>query len=533
MVGKLHIVFIILLFLLPGLSRSNDIEKIILPLTLKIESQKQQGNYEEVFRLNKKLMYIKDSITQFNRAKLLAEMQEGYELENKLKQLELLNAQNKVNEVQLQVKQQQQLAFIGGAFLLIIVTLGLRHRLLTMRKTKDLIQSKNEVLQEARIKATSSEKFKNQFLANVSHEIRTPMNAIMGITNILIKNKHLDEQVKFLEAMHVSSKNLLVLINDILDLSKLEAGKVELEKSTFSINDIINKISDQLKTKAEEKSLELRINIDSAIPAVLVGDPHVLNNILFPILSNGIAFTDTGFVSIDCKVEGHSEHNFIISFKIADTGIGIIKEKLDKILNTFVKVHEKDALQYDGSGLELPIIKQLIELQGGSIEVESESGKGTTFYIEIPYATAEKMTDQVVTEELFTHTTPADLSILLVEDNEFNVMVATEEITTAFEDVHLDVAENGKVALERIMEKDYSIILMDVQMPIMNGYEATRQIRKLKNKKSGIPIIAMTANVMKQEIDKCFESGMDAYISKPFETSDLVNKINTLVARAN
>lgn len=532
MTKSIHTIFLVLLLLFSGLGSASDYDDLLEPINTNIILQKQKGDYKAVFDLNKQLIFFKDSITKLNRAKLLAEMQEGYELENKLKQLELLNTQNKVNEVQLQVKKQQQLTFIGSVILLILVSLALRNRIIIMRKTRDLIQSKNEILQQARIKATSSEKFKNQFLANVSHEIRTPMNAIMGITNILIKNKHLEEQKKFLEAMHHSSKNLLLLINDILDLSKLEAGKVELEKSAFSINEIVNQIGDELKGKAKEKGLELSVDIDPGIPDLLLGDPHVLHNILFPILSNGIAFTDTGAVSIACKVEGHLENNFIISFKITDTGIGIVQEKLDKILNTFVKVYEKDALQYDGSGLELPIIKQFIELQGGSIEVESESGKGTTFYIEIPYPTADKIAVTGSTENKVVHTNPTDLSILLVEDNEFNVMVATEEINSAFENVSLDVAGNGKLALDMVIENSYNVILMDIQMPIMNGYEATRQIRKLKDNKSGVPIIAMTANVMKQEIDKCFESGMDEYISKPFETSDLINKINTLVSRA-
>ena len=290
---------------------------------------------------------------------------------------------------------------------------------------------------------------------------------------------------------------------------------------------------DGAREKAEEKGLELKVVIEPGVPEFLSGDPDMLNNILFPILNNGITFTDKGVVSMICKVEGHTENSFIISFCIKDTGVGIIKEKLDQILNTFVKVYEKDTLNYDGSGLELPIIKQMIELQGGSIQVESETGKGTTFNIVIPYTSGVEYIVSDQTEESISFLTPTDLSILLVEDNEFNVMVATEEINSAFENVHLDVVENGKLALEKVLENNYHVILMDVQMPIMNGYEATRQIRKIEDSKSKVPIIAMTANVMKQEIDKCFESGMDAYIPKPFETSDLVNKINALVAQKN
>ena len=516
--------------MISGIGKSEDYDSLLLPLTAKIEKQKQQGHYKEAFVLNKKLMHLMDSITELNRAKMLIEMQKSYKLENKLKQLELLNAQNKVNEEKLQVEKQQQFAFIGSAFLLLIISVGLRNRIIIIRKARDLIQLKNDILQQERIKATNSEKFKNQFLANVSHEIRTPMNAIMGITNILIKNKHLEEQEKFLEAMHLSSKNLLVLINDILDLSKLEAGKVEIEKSSFKIDEIIKNIEFQLREKADEKGLGFKVDIDPDIPDIIFGDPQMLYNILFPVLSNGITFTDKGMVSLDCKVEGHTGNNYIISFTMKDTGIGIIKEKLDQILNTFVKVYEKDALKYDGSGLELAIIKQMIELQGGSIQLESEPGKGTTFYIEIPYTSGTEIAVTDTFDKPVSSVTPHDLSILLVEDNEFNVMVATEEINSAFENVHLDVAENGKLALDKIMKNDYHVILMDVQMPILNGYDATKQIRKLNGSKSRVPVIAMTANVMKQEIDKCFESGMDAYISKPFETRELVNKINAVVS---
>lgn len=531
MLSKLiHIAIVGFLLIWPGISMSSDYEDLLLPLTAKIQVHKQQGDYAEVFKLNKRLMHLKDSITELDRAKMLVEMQEGFKLENKLKQLELLNAQNKANKEELYVKKQQQILFIGGAFLLILVSFGLRNRIINIRKTRDLIKLKNGILQEERIKATKSEKFKNQFLANVSHEIRTPMNAIMGVTNILIKNKHLEDQEKFLEAMHVSSKNLLVLINDILDLSKLEAGKVEIEKTSFNIKALIKNIEGELRRKAEEKGLKLKVEIEPDVPEILLGDSQMLHNILFPMLNNGITFTDKGMVSLICKVEGHTEHSFIFGFSIQDTGIGIVKEKVDQILNTFVKVYDKDALKYDGSGLELPIIKQMIELQGGSIQVESETGMGTRFNIEIPYTTSNEILKPGLPAQPSSFVTPVDLSILLVEDNEFNVMVASEEITSAFEHVHLDVAENGKLALDKIKENDYHVILMDIQMPIMNGYEATRQIRKLNGPKSKIPIMAMTANVMKQEIDKCFESGMDEYISKPFETSELINKINALVS---
>jgi len=364
----------------------------------------------------------------------------------------------------------------------------------------------------------------------MSHEIRTPMNAIMGITNILIKNKHLKTQEKYLAAMSESAKSLLALINDILDLSKLEAGKVELIDAPFSPRVVIMEVYDSLKERAVQKGLNFNVEIDKNVQDTLSGDGFVLRNILLNLTTNAVSFTNSGNVDLKCSVVKESSDFTTLRFVVRDTGLGIVPEKQEKILKTFVKVYEKGSIQYEGSGLELAIINQMIELQGGTIRLESEPGIGTAFFIEIPYriritTTLPKSFGPAEPDEAL-----KDISVLLVEDNEFNVMVASTELESAIVGLMLDVAENGKVAIERLEQNKYDIVLMDVQMPVMDGYEATRKIRKTSGELSKIPILAMTANVLQQEIDKCLKEGMDDYISKPFDTDELLSKMRKILS---
>ncbi len=472
---------------------------------------------------------LKDSLYQLDNAILIAEQQVFFENEQQEKRIELLNFQNKANQEKIKSRQQQQYAYLGSVALLLIVIIALRSRIRTIRQGKDLLQERNNLLEKAKIKSNQSEKFKEQFLANVSHEIRTPMNAIVGITNILLKNKHLEEQEKYLGAMNHSAKNLLVLLNDILDLSKLEAGKMKVLNKPFNLRDIIKSINNAVKSKAIEKGLELIISIDKNAPSTLIGDPKMLHQILTNLVLNGIAFTREGSVELECSLSNIKNGKGVISYVVKDTGIGIVYEKQEKILETFVKVYDKAKLNYGGSGLELAIIKQMVELQGGNIRLESKPSVGTTFFLEIPYT----LTIEDIPEETADNTdTIIDLtgiSILLVDDNEFNIMVAKEELESSIKDVNIELAGDGSIAVEKMKENKFDIILMDVQMPVMNGYEATKAIRKFNNSKSNIPIIAMTANNMQQEIDNCLNVGMDEYIPKPFDTNELLGKISKLM----
>ncbi len=381
-------------------------------------------------------------------------------------------------------------------------------------------------------KAQASERAKHQFLANMSHEIRTPMNAIKGMTDILIRRNPKDDQREYLESIKQSSDSLLVIINDILDISKIEAGKIELEHEPFPVSEMVDNVHTIMQFKAEEKGLELKKHIPSEQISVK-GDPNRLRQILINLIGNAIKFTEKGLVttSLTSKKVGNTVN---LHFTISDTGIGIDKDRLERIFKSFEQAYSDTSRKFGGTGLGLSISKMLVELQHGKIWVESEKGKGSQFHFTIPYEIAEPTTpgtkaersDKNLADEL------KGIRILLVEDNPFNVVVAQDELEDAIEGVLVDVAENGAIAVEKLRSAEYDIILMDVQMPKMNGYEATIAIRAFTNGKADIPIIAMTANVLKEEVDLCYQAGMNDFIGKPFDTAELLHKIHQLIKRS-
>ena len=417
------------------------------------------------------------------------------------------------------------LVFAGAVLLFIRIRTG------GLKKQKELLErtvvERTAELSQAKDRAERSELVKQQFLANMSHEIRTPMNAIMGMTGILKRNEHLPEQEKYLNAVSQSSENLLVILNDILDLSKLEAGRTELEQVAFDPRQVIGNVRDILRYKAEEKALALTVDIAEDMPRTLVGDPTRLNQIVLNLAGNAIKFTERGSVTLRVRwVNGE------LRIDVIDTGIGIPQDRLHNIFEEFTQAYSDTARKYGGTGLGLTISKRLAEMQGGNITVKSEQGKGSTFTVTIPCA--------VVTG---THATPAqvpgaeekelrNVRILLAEDNEFNAMVAQDELADAIPGVRVDVAVNGRIAVEMVQANAYDVILMDVQMPEMNGYDATKAIRALAGDKSRIPIIAMTANVMKEEVERCKEAGMNGYVPKPFKREELMNAIGISLNQA-
>jgi signal transduction histidine kinase len=389
-----------------------------------------------------------------------------------------------------------------------------------------------ELAEYEKQRAEQSEKFKQQFLANMSHEIRTPMNSVMGLTNLLIKTNLDEQQRKYLNVIRRSSENLLVIINDILDLSKIEAGKMDFEKISFSIEDALETVYHTLYYKADEKKIEFKTNLKSSVPKILIGDPTRLNQVLINIAGNAIKFTENGSVTIDVEEVNKQGNLSIIRFSIIDTGIGIAQENIEKIFDSFSQATSDTTRKFGGTGLGLSISKQLVDLQGGKIEVSSVLKEGTTFSITMPFLRGDESDlgahrhshDDVKGSEL------KGIKVLLVEDNPFNQMVATDTLTDLIGDISIDVAENGRIAVELVKNNIYDIVLMDIQMPELDGFETTRAIRLLPSPKNEIKIMAMTANVTSEEIAKCFQSGMNDYISKPFESQDLLNKLGKLLS---
>ena len=396
---------------------------------------------------------------------------------------------------------------------------------------QDITQQKlTEIdLLKAKEEAEQSVKVKEQFLANMSHEIRTPMNGVIGFTKLLESTTLTKEQEEYLQMIRTSGDNLLVIINDILDFSKIEAGKITFEQANFNLTEVINSAWELMRTKAEEKNIGRHEVIDKRIPEILVGDALRLNQVLLNLLSNSIKFTEKGEVEVSAKLIKEDIESATIEFKVRDTGIGIPPEKLSAIFESFTQASSTTSRKYGGTGLGLTISKQLIELQGGFIEARSEVNKGTSFTFELKFKKpvvelSDKKTNQYEEKEINSDASEnlENLSVLLVEDNPINQHLALAIMNKWGSFVEL--AENGKIAIEKLKKRDYDIILMDLQMPEMDGYEATQRIRKILHKKE-IPIIAMTAHAMKGESEKCISLGMNGFISKPFDPQNLRSKI--------
>lgn len=417
------------------------------------------------------------------------------------------------------------------AFLIaMLIVIIFRLRVGTLRRQKRILESAVELrtrqYKTEMERAERSEKFKEEFLANMSHEIRTPMNAVVGLTNLLLKTNLEEKQLKYLSAIKESSDNLLVIINDILDLSKIEAGKIELEDIPFNVRKIIRHIQDILSIKAHEKAIELNVSINDNIPEILFGDPTRLTQILMNLVSNAIKFTAKGNVSIRVNEKERQVSYSEIEFIIKDTGIGIPADKIAKVFDTFTQAESDTSRKYGGSGLGLSICKKLVQMQGGNIEVKSKSGEGSEFSFALKYRTG--MPDKVIIQSAKQVNPEAfnNLKILLVEDNEFNQWVAIDTLHAFNSTILVELAGNGNEAVKMAEQNDYDVILMDVQMPVMDGYAATQLIRSNSVKsKSNVPIIAMTANATKSEVERCKIAGMNEYISKPFSPEDLFDRI--------
>ncbi|WP_162426460.1 PAS domain S-box protein [Pontibacter pudoricolor] len=391
----------------------------------------------------------------------------------------------------------------------------------------DRLQTEHD-LKRAKEAAEESAKVKENFLANMSHEIRTPMNGILGMAGLMQKTNLDEAQNNYLKIIKQSAENLLVVINDILDVAKIEAGKLDLEQIPFNLGDSIRNSFQALIYKAEEKEIAYSFEAQQEQYPLVVGDPYRLNQVLLNLLNNAIKFTDVGSVTLKCQLVSETPEELTIEFEVADTGIGIPAEKLEIIFDGFTQAYSSITRKYGGSGLGLSICKNLVEMQGGSIWVDSKDGKGSVFKFKLTYAkaTETQQTENNNLEVDFDSLEP--LHILIAEDNEINVFLA-QSILEGW-NFTVDVAQNGSKAVEMALQNRYDVILMDIQMPELSGIDATLEIRANADQTiSNVPIIALTANAFKGDAEKYLAVGMNDYISKPFQEEALYLKIFALV----
>ncbi|EHQ30834.1 PAS domain S-box protein [Mucilaginibacter paludis] len=396
----------------------------------------------------------------------------------------------------------------------------------------ELITEKKQI-QEALIKAKEDAEqaalIKSRFLSIMSHEIRTPMNGVIGFTNLLLKNPR-EDQREALNVLKFSAQNLMVIINDVLNLNKIDAGKVELENISFDLYELLQNICRSQENDAKEKHLNLSVQFDYSLPFWFKGDPVRIGQVITNLVNNAIKFTAAGRVSISTALVGEHEGKMTIGFAVSDTGIGIPETKQEHIFELFSQAESDTTRIYGGTGLGLTITKRLLELMGSNIQLKSTPGEGSIFYFDLEL---EKSTLPV--EETSGLDTPRHAHtlkgsrILIADDNPVNVLVVKRFLQQWHADY--DVAENGRIALEKVTANQYDLVLMDLKMPVMDGYEATIEIRKLEGKGfADLPVIALTASTLLEMKEEMINSGMNDFVMKPFDPESLFNSIKRLVS---
>jgi signal transduction histidine kinase len=377
---------------------------------------------------------------------------------------------------------------------------------------------------DARKAAEAGLELRKTILANVSHELRTPVNAIVGMSALLASTELNEQQREYLKTMRFSSDGLLVLIDDLLDVSRIEAGKVELEEIEFSMRDNFSQLTKSLRLRAEEKGLSFEWKLDEQIAPRLLGDIHRLNQIITNLIGNAIKFTPQGKVKLEITHVSESNDAQDIRFSVVDTGIGIAAERQTAVFQAFAQEDNSTTRKYGGTGLGLSISRRIVEMMGGHLTLTSEKNVGTIFTFQIQF---KKANSEAPVAKEFNPDLQGSL-ILLVEDNKVNQFLANALLTSW--KAKVDISEDGQDAIDRLKEKEYDLVLMDLQMPIMDGFEATEHIREVL--KSNVPIIGLSANALNGERERSMERGMNDYVSKPFQPEMLYEKIHVFIFRS-
>jgi len=512
------------------------------------ELLKSQERYQEIFTQSQDAVFIctlEGKLIDFNPAttklfgyarKELLQLENIHQLyyppEKKNGFLQELKAQNSVKDFSLKIAHKSGEARECLVNANILVTDDFVGYNCIIRDITERIQA--EKLRKARDLARQSAKMKEQFVASVSHEMRTPMNAILGMSNLLIDMDLSQAQKELVSSVRQSSEVLLGVVNDILEISSIQNGKIVFENKTFDLQELLKNLVNVMQYKAQEKDLFFEIIMDENLPVLLKGDKLRLNQILYNLVGNAIKFTEEGFVKIHVEKRQETADSVQLEFMVEDSGIGIPEEKVEAVFETFTRIKQKDKI-FEGTGLGLAISKNLVEQQGGKIWAMSELGVGSKFIFDLIFEIGTELEEAPPSsEDIVLLDEDATFSLLLAEDHKINQLVAQKTLERKWKNIELTIAENGQVAVDLLKERTFDIVLMDIQMPVMDGYETTKYIRQnMRPEVANLPILAMTAHVHISKDKKFKEYGMNDFVLKPFKPTDLFSKISKYIQKKN
>ncbi len=510
-------------------------------------------NYSKLYELNKKkkdykkaldyytqYVYYNDSLNKINDLKKIKDIQSDYEV---LKREKLLQAQT----YKLTKSKQSMLLLVLFVIILVLTLLVLfffyrnnkrfseqlevnvKARTVELEHEVEMRKLIESELVNAKEVAEKSNEAKNRFLATTSHEIRTPLNGILGFSNLLLNDELNEQHREFIQIIHDSAGHLFDLIREIIDFSKIERGEIAFISDSFNLHEVIHSVEKVTKISHQDRKPDFYVKIEENVPEYLKGDESRLRQVLFNLINNAFKFTEEGFVSLEVRSIESGLSKERIQFVVRDTGIGIVETEIENIFKDFVQLNTDVNSTRKGMGLGLSICKQIVEGQKGEIRVDSKPGSGSRFIIELTFERVQgslQKNDLLNLEDL----TSSSIRILYAEDKLVNAMVLKRYLM--LQGVKVDIAENGKVAIEMLQRENYDLILMDIEMPVMDGYEATKVIRELSDeKKRNIPVIALTAHALDEFEQKSYESGMNAFQTKPLQIESLMKVIRTFVAR--